>query len=170
MEYINEQAQLFPPSNFPHFKCSNYSFIYSNAMFLHISHSHFQTVFSFLFSIKKHDSFHAVNEKWLHFVQALKIKIYSNAFVRKQTIWEQNNSMETPLRVTSLFLWLWLTKLDSNVICAKFWKSHNAFNISETKPWLTLHICQLKLYFDIFSLFTKLSFQILLAGRNLRKH
>ena len=53
VEYITFDKQTTPFSfHFAHFKCSNYHFIYSNTKFLHLSHSHLQTVFSsFTFSI-----------------------------------------------------------------------------------------------------------------------
>ena len=46
-----ESKSPFPLSKSPHFKRSNYYFVCSNSMFLRISHSHLQTVFSSFFEL-----------------------------------------------------------------------------------------------------------------------
>ena len=49
---VTKKSLSLPLSpKFSHFKCSNYYFVCSNTMFLRISHSHLQTVFSsFIFT------------------------------------------------------------------------------------------------------------------------
>ena len=111
MEYITKKVKFQPPPPPFHLHLMVLKLLfYTQTQCSFVSNTHVYKPCSLLFAVKKHDSFHTVNKIEPHFVQALKIDIYSNSFVSPTrmyvfwlTITSQIESIRSMIQYTLLY-------------------------------------------------------------------